>query len=55
MRFHQGAGTLVVPPGVALFHFIEEPTKVSVIGAHKIGYNEVALLGPLLTPAVKFG
>ena len=55
MVLHQGLGTLAVPPGVVVIHFFEELTKAPAIRAHNIGCCKVALLGPLLALAVKFG
>ena len=55
MSLFQGAGPFVVPPGVVVLHFVKDLTKVPVIGSHKIGCCNIALLGPLRALSVKFG
>ena len=55
MSLHQGAGPLVVPPGLVVLYFVEYLPKTPAIEDHKIGCREVALLGLLLEFAVKCG
>ena len=55
MSLHQSSGSLVVPSGVFVLHFVEDIIKSPAIGDHKIGCCKVVLLGPLLSLSVKFG